>query len=86
MIYLFVLGDSLTGWEFTAGAEELTECCGPLQVLGMRLWPCTKRFEPARDFLLRVVPGRCVCGGSFCFMSWYLKLLCCWRLMYVFIF
>ena len=26
------------------------------------------------------------CGGSFCFMSWCLKFLCCWHLMYVFIF
>ena len=25
-------------------------------------------------------------SGSFCFMSWCLKFLCCWRLMYVFIF
>ena len=26
------------------------------------------------------------CGGSFCFMFWCIKFLCCWRLMYVFIF
>ena len=26
------------------------------------------------------------CSGSFCFMSWCLKFLCCWRLMCVFIF
>ena len=32
---------------------------------------------------LRFVIGS---GGSFCFMSWCLKCLCCWRLMYVFIF
>ena len=22
-----------------------------------------------------------ICGGSFCFMSWCLNFLCCWRLM-----
>ena len=26
------------------------------------------------------------CGAYFCFMSWCLILLCCWRFMYVFIF
>ena len=34
-----------------------------------------------------IVPSRYFCGGSFCFMSWCIKnFLCCWRLMYVFIF
>ena len=34
----------------------------------------------------RVVPRRYFCGGSFCFMSWCLKIfLCCWRLLCVFI-
>ena len=34
-----------------------------------------------------IVPSRYFCGGSFRFMSWCLKkILCCWRLMYVFIF
>ena len=50
----------------------------------MAMWD---RFGPASDFVLLIVPGRCFCGGSFCFMSWCLKIfLCCWRLMYVFIF
>ena len=35
---------------------------------------------------LLIVPSRYFCGGSFCFMSWCLKFLCCWRLMCVFIF
>ena len=30
------------------------------------------RFGPAGGFVLLVVPGRCFCGGSFCFMSWCL--------------
>ena len=38
------------------------------------------------NFVLLIVPMRYFCGGSFCFMSWCLKFLCCWRLMYVFIF
>ena len=29
---------------------------------------------------------RYFCGGSFCFMSWCLNFLCCWRLTCVFIF
>ena len=45
------------------------------------------RFKPASNFVLLIVPSRYFCGGSFCFMSWCLKIfLCCWRLMYVFIF
>ena len=40
----------------------------------------------AGDFVLLVVPGRCFCGGSFCFVSWCLKFLCCWRLVCVFMF
>ena len=45
------------------------------------------RFRPASNFVLLVVPSRYFCGGSFCFMSWCLEnFLCCWRLMYVFIF
>ena len=41
------------------------------------------RFKPASNFVLLIVPIR---GGSFCFMSWCSKFLCCWRLMYDFIF
>ena len=40
------------------------------------------------NFVLLIVPRRYFCGCSFCFMSWCLKfcvLLCCWRLMCVFI-
>ena len=58
----------------TAGAE------GEVRIL----WD---RFGPAGGFVLLVVPRRCFCGGSFCFVSLCLKKkLCCWRLMYVFIF
>ena len=35
--FLVVLGDSLAGWGFTAGAEQITECCDPLQKLRVRL-------------------------------------------------
>ena len=56
----------------------------------MAVWD---RFKPASGFVLLIVPGRFFCGGSFCFVSWCLekkkkkkKKLCCWRLMYVFIF
>ena len=41
------------------------------------------RFGPAGDFVLLIVPGRCFCGGSFCFVSWCLEFLCCWRLVCV---
>ena len=44
------------------------------------------RFKPASIFLLLIVPSRYFCGASFCFMSWCLIFLCCWRLMYVIIF
>ena len=41
MVCLFVLGDSLAGWGFTARAEELAAgCYEPLQKLRVRLWPC----------------------------------------------
>ena len=43
------------------------------------------RFKPASNCVLLIVPSRYFCGGSFCFMSWCLKFLCCWRLMCVFI-
>ena len=81
MIYLFVLDDSLTGLRFTTRTEELIKCYEPLQKLRMRLW-----FKPASYFVLLIVPRRYFCCGSFRFMSWCLKCLCCWRLMYVFIF
>ena len=38
------------------------------------------RFKPASNCVLLIVPSRYFCGGSFCFMSWCLKFLCCWRL------
>ena len=38
MIYLFVLGDSLT--------EELTKCYEPLQKLGVRLGTCKIDLSP----------------------------------------
>ena len=38
-------------------------------------------------YLFRSDSGEHYCGGSFCFVFWCLKyFLCCWRLMYVFIF
>ena len=39
MIYLFVLDDSLTSYEFTTRTEELTKCYEPLQKLRVSLWP-----------------------------------------------
>ena len=45
------------------------------------------RFKPTSNFVLLIVPRRYFCGGSFCFVRWCLNFfLCCWRLMYVFIF
>ena len=37
---------------------------------------------------LKTLPRQYFCGGSFCFMSWclFFVCVCCWRLMYVFIF
>ena len=44
-------------------------------------------FDLEKAFVPSIVPSRYFCGGSFCFMSWcFKKNLCCWRLMYVFIF
>ena len=86
MIYLFVLDDSLTSYRFTTRTEELTKCYEPLQKLRVRLWPCKIDLSPPVTFLILIVPSRYFCGGSFCFMFWGLIFLCCWRLMYVFIF
>ena len=77
MIYLFVLVDSLTSKRLTTRTEELTKCYEPLQKLRVRLGAC--------NFVLLIVPRRYFCGGSFCFMSWCLNFLCCWRLMCVLI-
>ena len=46
MIYLFVLGDSLTSWRFTTRTEQLTKCLGPLKKLKVRLWPCKTILSP----------------------------------------
>ena len=73
MIYLFVLDDSLTR----------DSPRGPKNYLNV-MNHC--RFKPASNFILLIVPRRYFCCGSFCFMSWCLKFLCCWLLMYVFIF
>ena len=51
-------------------------------ILHLRLQATNK----VSNFLLLIVPSRYFCGGSFCFMSWCLIYLCCWRLMYVIIF
>ena len=49
-------------------------------------WNDQYRFKTASNFVLLIVPSRHLCGGSFRFMSWCLIFLCCWCLMYVFIF
>ena len=43
---------------------------------------------PASNFVLLIIPSRYFCGGSFCFIHVlvFKFFLCCWRLMYVFIF
>ena len=46
----------------------------------------SNRFKPASNCVFLIVPSRYFCGGSFCFMSWCLNFLCCWRLICVFIF
>ena len=47
----------------------------PLQKLRVRLGTCKfNRFKPANNFVLLIVPSRYFCGGSFCFMSWCLKI------------
>ena len=40
MIYLLVVGGSLTSWRFTTRTEHLTKCCEPLQMMTVRLRPC----------------------------------------------
>ena len=74
MMYLFVLDDSLTSQRFTTRTEERTKCYEPPQKLRVRLWPC-------KIDLLLIVARLYFCGGSFCFMSWCLKILCCWLLV-----
>ena len=81
MIYLFVPDDSLTSERFTTRTEELNKCYEPLQKMRVRLWPCK-----ASNFVLLIVPRLYFCGCSFCFMAWCLRVLRCWRLMYVLIF
>ena len=44
------------------------------------------RFKSASNFILLIVPRRYFCGGSFVLCLSVLNFLCCWRLMYVFIF
>ena len=46
MIYLFVLGDSLTSQKFTTKTEELTKCNEPLQKLRVRLGTCKIDLSP----------------------------------------
>ena len=46
VIYLFVLGDSLTSQRFTTRTEELTKCCEPLQKLRVRLGACEIDLNP----------------------------------------
>ena len=46
MIYLFVLGDSLTSLRFNTRNEELTKCYEPLQKLRVRLWPFKTSLSP----------------------------------------
>ena len=46
VVCLFVLGDSVAGWGFAAGAGGLTECCGPLRRLRVRLRPCKIDLNP----------------------------------------
>ena len=31
------------------------------------------RFKPASNFVFLIAPRRYFCGGSFCFMSWWLN-------------
>ena len=47
MIYLFVLGDSLTSWRFTTRTEELTKCYEQLQKLRVRLGTCKIDLSPS---------------------------------------
>ena len=74
MIYLFVHDDSLTSKRFTTRTEQLSKCYKLLQKLRVRLGSC-------KTGILLIVPRRYIYGGSYCFMSWFLKFLCCWRLM-----
>ena len=46
-----------------------------LQKLRVRLWPCKTGLSPPVTVLL-IVPSRYFCSGSFCFMSWCLKIFC----------
>ena len=50
MIYLFVLGDSLTSKRFTTRTEELTKCYETLQKLRVRLRPCKIDLSPPVTF------------------------------------
>ena len=65
MIYLFVLGDSLTSSRFITRTEELTQCYEPLQKLTVGLWPFGTGLNPASNFILLIVPRRYLLGGSF---------------------
>ena len=72
MIYLFVHDDSLTSYRFTTRTEQLTKCYEPLQKLRVRLGSCKTGLSPPVIFILLIVPGRYLCCGSNCSMSWCL--------------
>ena len=50
---------------------------------GYVIFETEPKFKPVSNFIL-IVPRRCFCGGSNCFMFWR-KILCCLRVLYVFI-
>ena len=51
-------------------------CKGTKQVSASLVYKRKCSLKPASNFVLLIVPRRYFCGGSFCFMSWCLKIVC----------
>ena len=72
IIYLFVLGDSLTSERFTTRTEELTKCYEPLQKLRVRLGTCKIDLSPPVIYRSKAIR----LWWFFRFMSWCLIFFC----------
>ena len=85
MIYLFVLDNSLANYRFTTRTEQLTKCSEPLQKMRMKLGACKTELSPP------VILYYCSFQGDtsvvvLIVLCFGVEFLCCFSLMYVFIF
>ena len=74
MIYLFVLGDSLTR------IEQLTKCCESLQKVRVRLGPCKIDLGPQK-FYITDRSNAMILLWFYLFYVFGVDLFCCLNLM-----